>query len=204
MGRSGGTRSSYRRRQGEDDAQAGVGVVGVEGAAVELNGALGDGEAKADAASGAVAVGVDTVEVCRRSRPRRPSPRDFLHRINHICSKRLSGKGDRCSDSFRGQAWMLRQDLVHGFSGRKLLQDQLHGDPGPGDSGFTHHDLGVGTDQSFWHLKPRFIPSLQQETDEIRARAAVEVHAVLTPEQRAKAKQVHEQIRDHMRQRWMQ
>lgn len=38
----------------------------------------------------------------------------------------------------------------------------------------------------------------------IRARAAVEVHAVLTPEQQAKAKQVHEQIRDHMRQRWMQ
>ncbi len=40
----------------------GQGVAGGEGAAVELDGAAGDGEAEADAAAGAAAVGIDAVE----------------------------------------------------------------------------------------------------------------------------------------------
>jgi Spy/CpxP family protein refolding chaperone len=38
----------------------------------------------------------------------------------------------------------------------------------------------------------------------MRAQAAAEIHAVLTPEQRAKARQLHDQFRDRLRQHWMQ
>jgi Spy/CpxP family protein refolding chaperone len=38
----------------------------------------------------------------------------------------------------------------------------------------------------------------------LRAQAAAEIHAVLTPEQRVKARQLYDQFRNRLRQHWMQ
>ncbi len=59
--------SGYRfrgvSRKGDFDAQAGIGVAGLDTAVVDGDGTLGNGETKTDTASAiAVAVGLDAVE----------------------------------------------------------------------------------------------------------------------------------------------
>jgi len=61
--------------------------------------------------------------VCRRSRPLQSSPRHFLHGIQDIRPKSLSGKSDGCPKTLRRQPRMLGQDLVRRFSRCQLLQD---------------------------------------------------------------------------------
>jgi hypothetical protein len=41
---------------------------------------------------------------------------------------------------------MLRYNLIHTFTGPKLLQDQLYRNPSCPNDGLSHHDLGIGND----------------------------------------------------------
>ena len=104
--------------------------------------------------------GAGRQSVCRRSRPLQSSPSQFLHGIQDIRPKSLSGKSDGCPKTLRRQPRMLGQDLIWRFPRCQLLQDQLHRNPGPRNRGFTHHNFGVARDQSWRHGESRSIFSL--------------------------------------------
>ncbi len=67
--------------------------------------------------------------------------------IDDIRPQRPCGELYTRQHGFPRQAGMLRDDLFDGFTRAKAFENAFHGDPGPGDHRFSHHDVCFRFDQ---------------------------------------------------------